>query len=168
MPYRVAAHQPKDFSFEKLRIYDATVSGSYYVKQSLDGNINYPTLYQNISFVSAYSTDYELTPSLIALAGVYGGDAAVVGGTDRVALSIATSGDISGDGTSACLFRGTVVPRTRGNLYDISITFGGNFCRAGSITVNGIAYFDAASKRLWVAALNSDRSNGFIFLGTKP
>lgn len=155
----------KDFNLEGLGILDAIISGSYVLKDALNGNVNYSTLNQNISFVSRYDTNYDLTPSLTTLAGTYTGNAAVVAGTEAATLTISTTGAITGSGASGCQFTGTAVPRQTGNVYDVSVTFGGGVCSNGSDTVTGIGYFDAASKRLWATALNSTRSNGFIFAG---
>ena len=158
----------KDFNLEGLGILDAIVSGSYVLKQSLNGNVSYPTLSQNISFVSSYDTNYDLTPSLAALAGNYTGSAVVVAGRESVTLAVTATGAITGSGVSGCQFTGTAAPRPKGNVYDISVTFGGGVCSNGSDTVTGIGYFDAATKRLRATALNSARTNGFIFAGFKP
>ncbi len=50
----------------------------------------------------------------------------------------------------------------------MSVTFGGGACSLGTSTVTGVAYYDANDRTLVVAALNATRTNGFLFLGTKP
>ena len=48
-----------------------------------------------------------------------------------------------------------------------SVTFGGDACRQGTETLTGVALYDAATNRLYSAALNSARTTSFLFLGTK-
>jgi hypothetical protein len=62
-----------------------------------------------------------------------------------------------------------VAPRHRGCLlFDLTVTFGGGVCSNGTSTVTGIGYFDASTKRIYGAAPNSSRTDGFLFVGTKP
>lgn len=71
---------------------------------------------------------------------------------------------------SAVLFgtnAGSVAPRAKGNIYDVSITFGGGVYSNGTSVVKAIGYFNSSTKLLYTAALNSGRTNGFIFVGSK-
>lgn len=158
----------KDFNLEGLGISNVTVSASYVAKQSFNGSVTYPSSSQNVTFASAYNAAYDQTPSLSAIAGTYAGSAAVVAGSESATVTITSGGAISGSGTSGCQFTGTTAPRAKGNVYDLVVTFGGGVCSNGTSTVTGIGYFDASVKRLYGTALNSARSNGFIFVGTKP
>ena len=158
----------KDFNVEGQRIDDATVSASYVAKQSLNGLVTYPATSLNVTFVSTYSAAYDQAPSLVTIAGTYTGTAAVVGGTEPASLVISASGGLTGVGASGCQFSGTVSLHPKGNVYDVAVTFAGGVCSNGTSTVTGIGYFDSATKRLYSTALNSSRTNGFIFVGTKP
>lgn len=157
----------RDFNQEGLGILPATISGSYFAKQSLNGLIDYPTLNQNVTFTSTYNSSYDTTPSLANLAGTYSGSGTVNGGTETATLTITAGGSITGSGVSGCQFSGTATPRSKGNVYNISITFGGGVCSNGTNTVTGIGYIDSTLTRVWGAALNVARDNGFIFYGTK-
>ena len=76
---------------------------------------------------------------------------------------------VAGTGaTSGCQYGGLVKPRTKGNLYDVSLLISGGACASGTNTVTGIGYFDASSKRLYLAALNPSRTLGMSFTGIKP
>lgn len=158
----------RDFNLEGQGINNATVSASYVAKQSLNGVVTYTNTIPTISFTANYSNVYEIVPSVAAIAGTYSGSAAVVSGTEAANVTISTSGALVGRGASGCQFTGVVSPHAIGNIYDVSVTFSGGVCANGTNTVVGIGYFDSASKRLYSAALNSARSNGFIFVGTKP
>jgi hypothetical protein len=158
----------RDFNLEGQGINSTTVSASYVAKQSLNGSIAYPSLNQTVTLSSAYNAAYDQSPSLSVISGIYTGSAAVVGGSEAASLTITTTGVITGSGASGCTFNGTATPRAKGNVYNLSVTFGGGACANGTSTVTGIGYFDSASNRLYGTGLNSGRTNGFIFVGTKP
>jgi hypothetical protein len=157
-----------DFNLEGQGINNATLSASYAAKQSFNGSVAYPSLNQTYTFTSAYNADYDQTPGVSAIAGTYAGIASVAGSNDLTTMVITSPGVVVGTGTSGCQFLGTAVPRTKGNLYDLSVVFGGGSCSNGTSAVSGIGYFDPSAKRFYVAALNKSRSNGFIFVGVKP
>lgn len=158
----------KDFNLEGLGVNDVTVSASYMMKQSFNGTIRYTATGDQVTFTSSYDSDYDLTPSLAALAGTYSGSAATTGGTESATVTISAAGAISGNSAGGCNFSGSASPRTRGNVYDVSVTFAGGTCANGTNTVTGVANFDVPTKQINSAALNSARTNGFIFVGTKP
>jgi hypothetical protein len=157
----------KDFNLEGLGILDATVNGSYVMKQSLSGTIAF-LLGGQTTFNSTYNADYDLIPNENLVVGTYTGSTATTGGTEIVTVTLSSPNSITGSSASGCNFTGSFSPRTRGNVYDVSVTFAGGVCSNGTSTVTGVAFFDAATKRLYSAALNSTRTNGFIYLGTKP
>ena len=160
-----------DFNLEGQGINNATVAASYVARQSFNGSVSYASANPPFTFTSAYNADYDQTPSLSAIVGSYAGIASVAGGTEAATIAISAQGVIAGTGVtaSACQFVGAAVPRAKGNLYDLSVLVsGGGACASGTSAVTGIAYFDAGSKRLYLAALNKSRSNGLSFVGIKP
>ncbi len=158
-----------DFNFEGRGINTASVGVSYVAKQSFNGSVSYPSLNQAYSFTSSYNTDYEQTPSISAVSGTYTGVASVTGSDELTTIVVSSPGVVAGTGlTSGCKFLGTARPRARGNLYDVSVAFGGGACPSGTSTVAGIGYYDSSAKRLYLAALDSSRSKGLIFVGIKP
>ena len=54
------------------------------------------------------------------------------------------------------------------NAYNVAIRFGAAPCFFANQSMSGIAYFDAPTKRLYAAAPNAGRTDGILFLGTKP
>lgn len=84
-----------------------------------------------------------------------------------VTVTVDSAGTLSGHSTDGCTVAGTLFPRGKGNLFHTSVTFGGGACRQGTETVTGVAFYDAATHRLYSAALNSARTTSFLFLGTK-
>jgi hypothetical protein len=158
-----------DFNLEGLGINDFTLSGTYTAKSQLGGTLTYTGGTTN-TFTSSYDTDYDLTPSLATIVGTYSGEAVTVDSTNPEAatVTIASGGAITGSSAGGCSFTGTASTHAKGNVYDVSVTFGGGVCTNGTSTVTGVAYYIATQKELVSTALNSGRTNGFLFLGTKP
>ncbi len=156
-----------DFNVEGQGINSTALSASYMVKQSFNGSVSYPTLNQTFTFTSSYNADYDQSPSVSAIAGTYVGIASVAGSDELTTVVVNSPGVIAGAGNSGCKFFGTVEPRARGNLYDLSVSFSG-LCPSATSSVAGVAYFDSSAKRLYVAALNQSRTNGLIFTGMQP
>lgn len=158
-----------DFNFSGQGANNATVSASYTVKQSFNGSVSYTPLNAPLTFTSSYNADYDQTPTLTAVAGNYAGLASVANITDAVTFLISAQGVLAGTGaTSGCQYGGLVKPRTRGNVYDVSLLISGTACAAGTHAMTGIGYFDASSKRLYLAALNTSRTTAMGFSGIKP
>ena len=164
----LSSSDAKDFNLEGAGILDATVLASYVERTSFNGSVSYTTPPSSATFAATYDKRWELIPTLASLAGSFTGASAVLGGSEPTTLTITDTGNISGSGTSGCTFTGTAAPHVRGNVFDVSITFGGGVCSNGTDTVTGIGFYDIATKRLWGTALNSTRTNGFIFAGSKP
>jgi hypothetical protein len=156
-----------DFNLEGLGVNDFSFSGTYTQKSQIGGVLTYAGGSTN-SLSGTYSTDYDLTPSLSTVAGTYSGTAATAGGVEAATVTISGAGAISGMSAGGCHFTGTASVRTKGNVYNIAVMFGGGVCSNGTNTVNGVAYYDATSSSIVSAALNSGRSNGFLFEGAKP
>jgi hypothetical protein len=163
----------KDLNTEGLGVFDLTVAGNYVPKQVLNGTVTYPLRGQT-TFTSTYDTAYELSPDVSQLLGTYTGSSAVVAGVEAVTVTISAPNILTGpnilmgESADGCRFSGEVFPRRQGNAYDVSVTFSGGVCSNGTSEVTGIAFFNAATKTLYSAALNSAKTNGYVFVGTKP
>lgn len=157
----------KDFNLEGLGISSVNVDANYTEEQSFDGIVQYSGTGEEISFDTSYDSDYELEPSLSEIEGSYSGAAATSAGTESATVAFSASGEITGASADGCDYTGTVSPRDQGNIYDLSVTFGGGNCVNGSSTVTGVAYFDAVNQEITSAALNGARTDGFIYVGGK-
>lgn len=149
----------------------ATMSAGFVAKKSFEGTITYASGTKT-TFTAVYDTAYETVPTIATLAGSYTGQAGLSTGVKAANVTVATGGGITGtvtiDKTSTCAFSGTATPRTDGNAYDITLSLGAAPCPTPNLRVAGIAYFDAAAKKLYVAAPNTARTDGVLFLGTRP
>lgn len=153
----------RDFNLEGAGILAATMSGSYVQKKSFNGTIAYFNG-DTGSFTSTYDEDYESAPNTNLVAGNYSGLRA---DNQTVSVTLGSAGTVSGSFTDGCTFAGSFSPRAKGNAFNVTVTFGGGICSNGTDTVNGVAFHDAATNRLYSAALNSARTNSYIFIATK-
>lgn len=156
----------RDFSVERqgVSILDARIDGSYTTKHSLNGTIVYPVGGQD-TFTTTYDSNYDLPPDVNAIAGTYTGSVAL---NETVNVTVTTAGGISGNSSTGCTFAGSFSPRANGNAFDVTITFGGQAaCSNGTDTVRGVGFYEAGTKRLYSAALNTARTNGFVFIGIR-
>ncbi len=161
-----------DFSVERaipLITLKAAVDGAYTTKQSLDGMVVYQNNAQaQDAFTTTYNSDYESAPDITAVAGTYTGPVAA---GEIVSVIVSATGDITGHSITdpsptGCTFSGLFKPRVHGNVFDVTITFNGERgCSNGTATVRGVAFFHAG--KLYSAALNNDKTNGVVFIGTK-
>lgn len=144
-------------------ILPATINGSYFVKQSLSGQIAY--LGGPSTFTTTYDNVYDLTPDINAVAGTYNGS---VTPTETVTVTVLPNKTISGKSNTGCEFSGIFSPRAHGNAFNITVTFGDQAaCSNRNDTVSGIGFYDARIQQLYSAALNSARTDGFVFIGKK-
>jgi hypothetical protein len=150
----------------------ATMSAGFVAKKTFEGTITYSSGAAKATFTAAYDATYESVPTVAALAGTYTGQVGLSTGVKTAKVTVAAGGGIIGtvpiDNTSTCAFSGTATPRTDGNAYDMALLLGAAPCPTPNLRVAGIAYFDAAIKKLYVAAPNVARTDGVLFLGTKP
>jgi hypothetical protein len=153
----------RDFNVEGTGIRAATMRGSYVPNKRFHGTIAYVTG-DTESFTSAYDADYEVAPNMTLLAGTYAGLRA---DHHTVTVTVDSVGTLSGHSSDGCTFAGTLSPRATGTVFHTSVTFGGDACRQGTERVTGVTLYDAATHRLYSAALNNARTTSFLFIGTK-
>jgi hypothetical protein len=158
----------RDFNLEGFGVLSGTVSASYTVKQSISGTVAYSGGGGSTTFSGTYDSLYEATPSLAALAGTFTGQVASSAGGENATVTVLSTGTFSGLSSGGCSFTGTVAPRATGNVFNMSINFGGAPCIFANQTLSGIAFFNASAKRLYAATPNAARTDGALFVGTKP
>ncbi len=157
----------KDINLEGLGLLSSTISASYTEKKSFNGTVVYSSLNQTITFTGTYDAQYEVTPSLAAIAGSYSVQAGSPLGVDTGTVTISSTGTITATTRSGCKVTGTVTPKVKGNAYTVSGTFGGAPCWYANRTMSGAAYFDASTRRLYAVGLTTARDAGIILAGTK-
>jgi len=145
-----------------------TYSGSFATKSSINLSVSDGT-----KLTGTYSSTYDQAASVATVAGTYTGwtgTGAVAGQTTAVAID--ASGNVSSSfvfGSLICNTSGKATPRPSGkNIFNIQLTFTGNYCALGNgSTVNGVATYDSANRQFIAMGLNSAKSDGLIFIGTR-
>jgi hypothetical protein len=169
-----------DFSNEFEEKFAVTVTGPYVMQQNLDGTVTYSG--GSLPFTSMFDSEYNVAPVIANVAGTYPGSAFGFPHTITVsplgAINVTTTGGPHRTGSSVdvsgielgCDFTGTLIPRSNGNVYDISLTPSANASMCSPDTLTGVAFFDATTtnKKIYVLALNNSRSRVFPFTGTRP
>lgn len=123
------------------------------------------------SFSGTYQSDYDVVPSLATVAGTFTGTGvSATTAPQSASVTISSTGVITVPASLGCSASGTASPRPSGkNIFDVSVTFSGSSCALGNGgTATGIAYYDTVDRSLTVMALNSGKTDGFIYLGSKP
>jgi hypothetical protein len=156
----------KDFNLEGEGILSATVSATVSSNRSLIGEVHYLDGFNN-SFTASYNSAYDHIPSLEELSGTFSGPVAFSLGQESADITIAQNGTISGLGASGCRVGGLVYPRSSGNVFNLSLDFGGSPCYFAYQNFIGIVYFDSANQRIYAIAPNANRTDGVLYLGYK-
>jgi len=153
----------RDFNLEDAGIRAATMRGGYVPHKSFHGTMAYLTG-DTESFAGTYAGDSESAPNLTLVAGTY---TRFQTDNHSVTVTVDAAGTLSGHVSDGCTVAGTLSPRATSNVFHTSLTFEDGACRHGTETVTGMAFYDAATNRLYSAALNRARTTSFLFLGTK-
>ena len=154
----------KDFNFS-TGVANVSISGTYASRSTLNGVIAANGL--SATFALAYDSLYEAPASLAAAAGTYAGSAGTSLGVQAVTVALSASGAIVGS-AAGCSFTGTATRHGATAVLDVSVRFGGGLCQFGTATLNGIGFYDAGYKQVYVVAPNASRTDGFVFIGNKP
>lgn len=157
-----------DVNLEGQGVLPATVAGTYVTAQSFSGTVTYTSATQTFSLTDTYSpTGYQAAANLATLAGTYIGKGGTSATGEAHSLSISTTGAVTGSGAGGCAYSGTALPLVKGNGYVFAISFGAAPCAFPNLTISGLAYLDSENKRLYATGLLPDKTDGFVFSGTK-
>lgn len=150
----------RDFSFTSGTITDVTLNATAVPRTSISGSITAGGT--AVTFTGTYGTSFDQAPNLAQAAGVFNG----IGPSAGTTITLAASGAITG-ATGGCGFTGNATPRTDGNAFNVTMTFGGAPCVLAGQTVTGIAFYDNTDGSLSAAAINGPRTGAAIFVGEK-
>ena len=156
------------FNFVTRTSGSGTFTGNVTSKGSMSFNVSDGT-----KLTATYDPSYEQPTSLANLAGTYTGQA--VTGTiapQATTVTVDINGNISSSvasGNLSCTTTGKATQRASGkNVFNVQLTFTGNFCALGNGTVvNGVTTYNATSRQLITMALNGSKTDGLIFIGKR-
>jgi hypothetical protein len=157
----------KNFNIESLSVINSDITAHFAPQKVITGIIN-NTFGVHDHFKAVYNSDYELTPSLSALAGTFTSSIFTPYNIEEATVTLNNDGTLSGKGATGCLFTGTATARTDSNAFNFTISFNAAPCFFANQSLNGVAYFDAKTKQLYAAAPNETRTSGVVFVGSKP
>lgn len=153
----------RDFSIASRTTSSGTYKGTFSAKNAIS-----VTTSGGVSFTGKYNADYDKAATLSSIAGTFTG-VGVTGTTASQSLkvNIAATGVITVPATLACAASGTASVRPGGkNIFDLALTFTGSSCALGNGAVTkGIAFYDAPNRQLLAMAMNTGKTDGFIFAG---
>lgn len=162
-----ASSDALDFSAEGLGIRPSTVAGTLKDGASFDGSVTPAAGGTAVTFQTSTSGSLLFgTPSLQRLAGAYTGNAGFALGVRPAVFTVTETGAVSST-INGCAITGTAAPRTDGNAYDLTITFGGAPCALPGFSFAGIAYVRPDNGRLYAVARNAATKQSVIFSGAK-
>lgn len=156
------------FDFVTRTSGSGTYTGNVTTKGSISMNVSDGTM-----LTGTYDASYEQPASVASVAGTYTGWA-VTGSIAPQATTVVidVNGNISSNfvsGNLSCATSGTATPRASGkNIFNLQLTFTGNYCALGNGTVvTGVATYDSVNRQLIAMSLNSAKSDGLIYVGTR-
>ena len=153
-----------DFNIAAHSVSSATYNGTFVAKSTIR------VASGGTTFSGNYAVAYDQPASLTALAGTFTGQG-ISGNSSAqtIPVTISTTGAITVPTSAGCGASGTASPRATGkNIFDVLVTFNGTSCALGNGTITkGVGYFNATSRTLVVLALNSAKTDGFIYVGQK-
>ena len=150
-----------DFNLTSGTVTNGTIATTATTKQSISSLVSAGG--QTVTFNGTYDASFEQAPSLAAAAGTFTG----IGPNAGATVTLGTNGSVAGN-DAGCTFTGTATPRTDGNAFNVTVTFGPAPCAFPGLTGSGIAVYDDTDRSLLAAVVNPARTAGAIFLGTKP
>ena len=120
-----------------------------------------------VKFQANYESEFERTPTLAGLAGSYTGDAGFASGVrPGSTFTISATGGVTST-INGCSITGTVVPRTDGNAYDLSLLFGGSPCALPNLRFDGIVFLRHDGQQLYSVSRNTQFRQTIVFSGLK-
>lgn len=170
----------KDYSLESVPgpVTTGTVRGDVMPRTSFNGTLARSNG-TGFNYNTNYDADFNSVPTLAAVQGVYTGTVTFSLGPRAGVFTVDANGGVTST-INGCSITGQLTPRTDGNIYNLSITFGPSPCVFPSQTISGIAYYRAATRQLLTATTGTATVNpaiipgdtpspeGVVFVGVKP
>jgi len=152
-----------DFDIANATISPVDIQGSALAGDTLDATINYGNGILNTVTMS-YDSHYETVAQLSDIAGTFTGTSIISTGAESVAVTISPNGQLTGVGTSGCSVTGSVQPKDRGNVFDLSISFNGSPCLYEYQVFKGVLVKLAGSGQIIAVAPNNELTDGVLFI----
>ena len=151
-------------------VYSGSLTASYAAKKSFNGTFSAGG--QTAPFTSAYNGLYGLSPStsLSKLAGVHGITLMASDGSTAMGhITITAEGALSFSALDPRCLRtsGTVSPRSKGNVFDVTLTSTGFGCLLPGVALSGIVFYDTQVSTLNVVMHTDDLNTAILGIGSR-
>lgn len=161
----------RQLSLEDNKRTGVDVTTSFVTGSSLNGSITrdegpVTTLLPSpAEFTSLYRTAYNNNLTLAHLTGTYQGSVTTGTGKRSATMAIDAEGDLTGSDNRGCTLTGKATPRSRGNVFDLTLTWGteGGCGTDAGTALAGIVSLEA--NRVGVMATDTDMRKAFILVG---
>lgn len=149
------------------------LDGTYVTGSKLDGTltqtlatgpINLPS---PANFTTVYQLAYNNNLTLAHLAGSYDGSLTTNTGKQGANLKIGEDGAITGSTNSGCTMTGTATQRARSNVFDLSVTFGGDAACGTNANLDVDGVISQENRRVAGLAMDAAGTQSFVFIGRK-
>jgi hypothetical protein len=153
-----------EFIFPTRSVVPSTHTGTYTRKANM--------LFQTSGGASAntsYATLYDAPVNLSQVAGVFRGPTVTAkSNLLEQTLTVDTNGAING-GNVGCGITGVMLPRPSAKgVFNLFVTLAGQLCPLGiEGPMQGLAVYDPADRRLVMISVNSEKKDGFFYVGTR-
>lgn len=166
-----AVTNARQISLEDNKRTGVDVTSSFITGSSFNGSITRdegPVTTQLPSpaeFTTLYRTAYNNNLTLAHLTGSYQGSVTTGTGKRSASLSIDAAGAVTGNDNAGCTLTGKVTPRSRGNVFDLSLTWGseGGCSSNAGTSLAGVVSLEA--NRIGVMATDADMKKAIILVG---
>lgn len=150
----------KDFSLNTLRAEDASVTGTAAAQKSMLLNRGG----QRLDWT--YAPNMNSPVNVATLAGTYTGRGRnAFAPADAMRLTISANGTVNMPET-VCSATGQISPHPNGqSVFAINLTITGNNCGRRGNKLNGVLYQEPNTQRLFVLALNGNKTDAALFFG---
>ena len=156
----------RDFNFEGTGVTFGSLTGFYVPRTSIQVGAAYSDGTQR-GFSGTYDASNERRASLTELAGTYSGQVVLSSGGQSGSVTVGPDGAVVGS-AGGCTVTGSAAARTDAYAYNLALRFGPAPCYFAGQSFTGIAVFDPGTNQLIAASPNAARSDGILFVGTKP
>lgn len=163
--------EARQLSLEDNKRVGVDIAATFVTGSSLGGSITRDggpvttSLPSPADFSTLYRTAYNSNLTLQHLAGTYQGSLSTGIGKNSASTTIDGAGAITGSNNAGCTWTGSATQRSRGNVFDISLSVGteaGCGSNAGA-AMTGIISLEA--NRAGLLATDTDMTKAFIFVG---
>lgn len=153
-----------DFNLDGAGAREAELSGEVVARQSLvvDVVVDGESVLQ---FTGEYSVQDEQPADLSTVLGAFAGTASTVTGAETSEIIVGDAGMLAGVAALGCTFAGSVSPRSDINVFDVSLSFGGDGCLFANVQASGVAWIHGQQTFMATVVTETDNREVLVFSG---